>query len=421
MKCFYHKDADGMAAGFEVYKNTCMEDDYQNDYIGIDYKMKFPMDIISADEVVYIVDYSISPKEMIHLLTITKNVTWVDHHKTAIEAYANYPELQSIKGLRYDGVAACMLTYCYFECMARELGPFNLDMTNQAPLFIKLIADWDVWKFEYGDATRHFQTAFYAYDFLPTSPLWYKLNNSKEDQATNDLVNEGKCMMKYRDNWAKTYVAELGFETIFEDHLCFAMNLGMCNSDYFKSLNDKYDIVMPFSYDGEQYKFSMFSKITDVGEIALKYKGGGHLHAAGFQCDHIPFIKLIKEEKNNMIKPYSKCKNCSQPLLPIPESLSEKRMSTVEELFYGKENPTWPVNCPNKPLLTFVEKDSNTALNRVDQEDKEEKFKNELIKLINNFSYENKSNTPDYILAEYLCSCLKNFNDITNKRIAWYK
>ena len=47
-------------------------------------------------------------------------------------------------------------------------------------------------------------------------------------------------------------------------------------------------------------------------------------------------------------------------------------------------------------------------------------FRKELESLINVNSAENKSDTPDFILAEYLCSCLDSFDVATNKREAFY-
>ena len=40
---------------------------------------------------------------------------------------------------------------------------------------------------------------------------------------------------------------------------------------------------------------------------------------------------------------------------------------------------------------------------------------------INKVSSENESNTPDFILANYLVMCLENFDHITNMRKDWYK
>jgi len=100
-------------------------------------------------------------------------------------------------------------------------------MIEDAPMFTKLIADWDVWKFDFGDNTRYFQTAFNAYDFNPESENWIKFLGI--DDFEEHMINEGKVMTRFRDNWAKNYM-NIGFETDFEGHKCFAVNLGMCNS-----------------------------------------------------------------------------------------------------------------------------------------------------------------------------------------------
>lgn len=295
MKCFYHNDSDGKCAGFWVHLSVGLEDlelGYETEFIEIDYRMKFPIETIKKDEQIYIVDFSISPDEMRELLNITKNVTWIDHHKTAIDKYKDFEH--EIRGLRYDGIAGCMLTYCYIHHMTQrgsgDIKPFNIEMINEAPFFTQLIADWDVWKFYYGDKTRYFQTAFNSYDFEPSSENWWKFFEENDFEST--MIDEGKVMTRYRDNWAKNYLS-IGFETMFEGKKCFALNLGMCNSEYFKSLpQDKYDILMPFSFDGDLYKVSMYSKTVDVSQIALKYGGGGHKGASGFQCEQLPFKKL---------------------------------------------------------------------------------------------------------------------------------
>lgn len=293
MKCFYHNDSDGKCAGFWVASNVTLHDKY-NDmpvFQEIDYRTKFPMETIRKDEQVYIVDYSISPDEMRELLNITKDVTWIDHHKTAIEKYKEFEH--EIRGIRYDGVSGCMLTYCYIHHMTArgegEIKPFDISMTEDAPMFTKLIDDWDVWKFNYGDDTRYFQIAFNAYDFSPCADTWDMFLDNDGEQT---LIEQGKIMIQYRDNWAKNYM-KLGFETEFEGYKCFAVNLGCCNSDYFKSLPEgKYEILMPFVFDGNVYTVSLYSTTVDVSEIAKKYGGGGHKGASGFQIKELPFKKL---------------------------------------------------------------------------------------------------------------------------------
>jgi len=47
-------------------------------------------------------------------------------------------------------------------------------------------------------------------------------------------------------------------------------------------------------------------------------------------------------------------------------------------------------------------------------------FRQDLEELINKHSMENGSNTPDFILADYLTSCLRTFDRILKQRDQWY-
>ncbi len=47
-------------------------------------------------------------------------------------------------------------------------------------------------------------------------------------------------------------------------------------------------------------------------------------------------------------------------------------------------------------------------------------FRQELEILINKANVENGSNTPDFLLAEYLMDCLRAFDKATRSRDMWY-
>lgn len=47
-------------------------------------------------------------------------------------------------------------------------------------------------------------------------------------------------------------------------------------------------------------------------------------------------------------------------------------------------------------------------------------FEKELSNLLNRHSMENGSNTPDYMLAQYLRNCLDNYNKIVIAREKWF-
>ena len=47
-------------------------------------------------------------------------------------------------------------------------------------------------------------------------------------------------------------------------------------------------------------------------------------------------------------------------------------------------------------------------------------FCKELEGLINKYSIENRSNTPDFILARYMCLCLETFEKASLEREKWF-
>lgn len=46
-------------------------------------------------------------------------------------------------------------------------------------------------------------------------------------------------------------------------------------------------------------------------------------------------------------------------------------------------------------------------------------FERELEGLINKYSSQSESDSPDFMLAEYLINCLNNFNPVTRKKGRW--
>jgi hypothetical protein len=53
-------------------------------------------------------------------------------------------------------------------------------------------------------------------------------------------------------------------------------------------------------------------------------------------------------------------------------------------------------------------------------EDKQNQFRNEIETIINKHGRENTSDTPDFILAEYLTDCLASFDKAVRERERWY-
>ncbi len=315
MKCFYHSDLDGQASAFCVYAWVGIKptnNEYTiNDirFIEINYGKPFPFDSIKKDEQIWIVDYSISPEEMLKLLSITQDITWIDHHKTAIEKYANFPH--KIRGIRKDGEAACVLTWKYIHWFtARGEGVEDLSKTSEdlkIPRCIELVGDRDIWAWKFGEETKNFFNGSQLHDTSPSSEFWWKCMDLELDPTLgegnlagqkrgqifwDDLLNAGKIIEQYKQSTDKSINNSLGWNTIFEGYKCWAINRARTSSDRYGDRIKEYDILLPYFHDGNQFTVSLYSEKVDVSDIAKKYGGGGHKKASGFQCVSLPFIVI---------------------------------------------------------------------------------------------------------------------------------
>lgn len=316
MKCFYHNDLDGHASAFIVYAWVGIKDHdndgimQQAEFIEINYGMPFPFNKIEPNEQVWIVDYSIEPSEMLKLWEITKDVTWIDHHKTAIDKYKDFPHY--IKGIRKDGEAGCVLTWKYVHWWSGRgsdevyVGDENVAgaKTYPIPRCILLTGDRDVWMWKYGDETRFFFSGSQLHNTKPDSDFWWKCMDHEIEDAPGTgnkqarergevfrqkLLDAGKVIEDYKKSSDEGINASLGYETTFEGYKCWAINRGRISSDRCGDRSKKYDILLPYYHDGKQWTVSLYSEKVDVSEIAKRYGGGGHKGASGFQCKELPF------------------------------------------------------------------------------------------------------------------------------------
>lgn len=309
MKCFYHVDQDGIVSGFYVRK-ACEQRGLAfepEDFRKINYGMKFPFHDIEQDEFVFIVDYSIEPEEMWQLLSITKNVFWIDHHQSTIEAYKDFK--CDVKGIRITGagISGANLTWLYFKEMCDEnwkqvektghkrvkalLGRYERGI----PMLAKYTAMWDTfsWDKKSEDHVKKFHYAFESYDFDAMSLLLNELNGDLgiyyQERLIDDMMEDGLAIEDYLSSTAKQYLRVYGFETTFEGHKVYAINRALINSDFFESIDaSKYDMFIGFSFNGSMWEYQLRSAEQDkvnVYELAVKYGGGGHPNAAGFRSD----------------------------------------------------------------------------------------------------------------------------------------
>jgi hypothetical protein len=68
----------------------------------------------------------------------------------------------------------------------------------------------------------------------------------------------------------------------------------------------------------------------------------------------------------------------------------------------------------------YVTVKNHKFMAKQEAEVEENDFVKDFTKLVNRYSLENGSNTPDFILARYLYDCLLAFNAATTRRERWY-
>lgn len=273
MKCFYHKsDLDGWcSAAIVSYKFPEVA------LIGIDYGEDFPWPLLKADEEVFMVDFSLQPYNFMLELAGKCNLTWIDHHISAILDYEFY-HLPGSSVVLDPKRAACELCWDY------------LFLDEPMPLAVQLLGRYDVWDheeeqvlpFQYGMRMR-------ASDPSKSMSFWDQVFT----EFPNSILHDGATILVYTQRENEKYVEATSFELDFEGLRFIVSNAQLTGAKLFdvKWNPDQYDAMLVFGWRKGQWNVSMYSdkEGIDVSRIAVKYGGGGHAGACGFQCDELPF------------------------------------------------------------------------------------------------------------------------------------
>ncbi len=276
MKCFYHSsDLDGHCSGAIVkHKYPDCE------MIGINYGEEFPWETIQFSESVFMVDFSLQPFSEMQRLNSRCRLTWIDHHKTAIEE--ELKSSQVIEGIREEGKAGCELAWEF------------LFPDEEMPVAVRLLGRYDVW-----DHSNKYVLPFqYGMRQAVTKPdawgnVWGKLL-SDDHGMFDDIYHTGLVIHEYQAQQNEKYAKSAAFETTLDGLNLIAVNAMLTNSKIFDSVYDpvRHDAMCCFGWRKGRWTVSLYSANpdqVDVSRIAKTRGGGGHPGAAGFQCDELPF------------------------------------------------------------------------------------------------------------------------------------
>jgi uncharacterized protein len=107
----------------------------------------------------------------------------------------------------------------------------------------------------------------------------------------------GHAIMRAKDKDTRE-LSENKFKLNIAGHEVWAVNVPYTfSSDMGHLLGKGEPFAATYYFDGKDYIFSLRSDDNglDVSEIAKKFGGGGHKHAAGFKVQSMGFIQLVRK------------------------------------------------------------------------------------------------------------------------------
>lgn len=266
--CIYHGNClDGFGAAWAVHNALGAEVEF---YKGI-HQQPPPVDVAGRD--VLLVDFSYKKAVLENMLETAASITILDHHVSAEEDLSDLLKSGRVKGMFNMKLSGAMLTWNWF----------NPD--QPAPDLISHIQDRDLWLFNI-DGSREITTALSSYPF--DFKVWNKLMLSNHGQL-DALRRDGEAIERRLQKDIKELIAT-GVRR---------MNIGgydvpvlNASAAYVSDAGNILSKDEPFAacywdHPGGR-SFSLRSRddaenvAVNVAEVAKKYGGGGHQHAAGF-------------------------------------------------------------------------------------------------------------------------------------------
>jgi len=263
--CIYHGNCDdGFGAAYAVFNKLGKECDYYPAIYGED-----PPNVKDKDVIIVDFSYKLEIMEsMESIIQQAKSVLVLDHHKTAKEDLIGLLESGKIEGEFSDTKSGCILAWEWFN-------------EGSAPPLLQHIQDRDLWKFDLPDtkiisgALRSYPQSFNVWDELMLNMEKLKQEGGSIDRYYRLKVEEAK-----KHSW---------IEEISGYKVPVVMGLPFMASDVAGELSEGYPFAAVFWVNETEKTYSLRSRENgiDVSEIAKKYGGGGHKHAAGFK---IPIV-----------------------------------------------------------------------------------------------------------------------------------
>lgn len=256
--------------------------------IGWDYGQPYPnLEQHGIGDSISLIMVDISfPMPVMESLLELYDVTWIDHHASAINERRQYFTTNNpFKGLQFSDYAACELTW------------MHLFDGEHMPELVRLLGRYDcfghkgtteertVLEFQYGARQWIYDvnTAFIILQTVSMGKLF-------DDNEVGVILRDGKSIYGYLCTEAKHSYKKI-FPIMLDGY-----RFACINQERFNPVNfgidyhaDGYDGFACFWYSGGRFTYSLYNDNggVDCSIIAKNRGGGGHKGAAGFVIDEI--------------------------------------------------------------------------------------------------------------------------------------
>lgn len=267
--CIYHSNCtDGFGAAWVVRKFFGEIDFYPGVY-------QTPPPNVTGKDVI-LVDFSYKRDVLIEMARTAKSIFIIDHHKSAIADLIDLPDnVKTVFDMNHSGA---MLTWNYYY------------PDKDPPRLLLHIEDRDLWRFKIFLTGEVFAwLSSYPYDFI----IWDDLMIHNLQSA----AQEGAAILRKQKKDIDELLPLMARHCVIGGYIVPVVNLPLTYiSDACNLLAEGHLFAACYwdAADGSRV-FSLRSKNDglDVSEIARKYGGGGHKHAAGFTLAEKDLHKIV--------------------------------------------------------------------------------------------------------------------------------
>lgn len=214
---------------------------------------------------VIIVDFSYKRDVLIEMSEQADTLTIIDHHKTAQDDLVNLPRNVFV---HFDmAKSGAVLVWEYFH------------PGKEVPQLLLHIQDRDLWKFEL-PGTREIQACLfsYPYDFA----LWERW---LVDGDMDSMRQDGVAIDRKHFKDIREFIDAAQYRMILDGHNVPVLNcpyIWSSDAGHIMCEGESFAVCYWDTPKGRTFSLRSDKDGLDVSEIAKKYGGGGHQHAAGF-------------------------------------------------------------------------------------------------------------------------------------------